>query len=229
MGRSISATTILNNDYPRLEVSDHVKKLLGNVEVGFKMLIYGPSGSFKTTFAINELAIYLAKNHGKVYYNSIEEGDGASIQDTLRYCETEELEDGSLVFKDLPDGRFMFGDRDSLAEMMDKIERTKPKFIFIDSSDFLRLTSEQYKKLEKLCNKPRKSARRSLIIISWSKNGVPKSQYMKDVEYMVDIKTYIEDGIVNTRSRFGKTEPYHVLKRKFIAPKIDRQQSIFNN
>lgn len=218
MGRTISAQSVLNNEYHLVGVDEETTRLIGDVEVGFTMLIWGASGSGKTTFAIRNLATYLATNHGKVYFNSIEQGEGAGIQKVLQRC------DLSAV----PKGQFMFGDRDTFPEMVNKIKRINPRFIFIDSADYLNLTSTQYKQLRDVCHKGRKNSRKSLIIISWENNEQPKSQYMKDVRYMVDIKVYVRKGIVKADSRFGATDSFDVFRQAFVQSDArHQQQSIF--
>lgn len=217
MGKTISAKNILENDYPLLHVSEHMKRIIGDAEIGFTMLIWGESGSGKTTFAIRDLATYLAANHGKVYYNSREQGEGAGIQKILSRCDLASIKDG----------RFMFGDRDTWSEMIHKIKTIHPRYIFIDSSDYLNMTSEQYKQLLELCHKGSKRQRKSIIIISWARNENPKSQYMCDVRYMVDIKCRVVKGVTLIDSRFGATDSWHIFKRQFVKAPLSAQKTLF--
>lgn len=216
MGKTISVHSILKNEYPTLGVSDEIKQMVGDLETGFTMLIWGASGSGKTTFTLGILGKYLAMEHGKVYYNSKEQGEGSAVQKVLQRYNVGEV----------PDGRYMFGDRDSFKEMIHKIKTTRPRFIMIDSSDYLNLTQEQYKKLVDLCHKGSKRHWKSIIVISWANGDQPKSQHAKSIRYMVDVKVRVHEGTVTADSRFGATEPYVIFKKK---GKPQAQGTLFNS
>jgi predicted ATP-dependent serine protease len=211
MGKTISLKTLLNNEYPLLGVSEEVRNHLGDLERGFTMLIYGESGSGKTTYALGYLAPYLAAYHGKVYYNSKENGEGSAVQHVLKH---------SRMAAHVPEGRMYFGDRDNYEEMLNKIKGLRPSFIFIDSLDYMNLTQQQYKHLEALCHKGPKRYWSSLIVISWSQGGKPKSQHGKAIEYMVDVKVTVERGTLRAKSRYGATQPYTIFATKTAQTSI---------
>ncbi|TAE62454.1 MAG: hypothetical protein EAY68_08670 [Bacteroidetes bacterium] len=193
MGNTISVHTLLLKKYPVYGFDQELIDMIGEAERGFKMLIWGASGNGKSTFA----AILLKKltKYGKVYYNSIEQGEGKSIQDLANHTKLGECEKGS----------FMFGDRDSYDEMVKKLKSNRCKFVVIDSLQYINLTVEHYKKL--ITEFPNKS----FIIISWEgSGGNPKGEYAKSIRYMCDIKTYIKKGVALTDSRFGATMPWHI-------------------
>lgn len=132
---------------------------------------------------------------GKVYYNSIEQGESKSLQDVIKRV-------------DLTDctGKIVFGDRDTFDEMIEKLKRNRATFIIIDSAHYINLTQHQYKTLNELF--PRKG----IIIISWEgASGLPKGEHMKSVQYMVDIKCRVSKGIAKAQSRYGDTSPYLVF------------------
>lgn len=201
MGKTFSAHTLLKKEYVTIPISEEWEKAIGEPEVGFTAIIYGDSGSGKTTFCI-KLAKELS-NHGKVYYNSCEQGESRSLQKVCQLCNVEEVKQSQI----------MFGDRDTFEEMMEKLKRNRAKFVFIDSLQYANLTTEKYKKLIE------KYPKKSFIIISWSKGGKPKGEYGKAIEYMVDIKIVVHRGIAKAASRFGHTEPYKI----FDAPQKVQQ------
>ncbi|SHJ75197.1 hypothetical protein SAMN02745146_0070 [Hymenobacter daecheongensis DSM 21074] len=197
MGKSISIHELDKKHYPLMPLSEEWQQYIGHPEIGFRMLVWGESGHGKTTFVV-KLCKELAQ-HGKVYYNSIEQGEGASIQKVMRLCN---------VTADCKPGSFMLGDRDSYQEMWDKLAkpRQRVRFVVIDSLQYISLTKDQYKQLTETF------PRIALIIISWSEgSGQPKGDTAKSIRYMVDIKTQVKKGVARSDSRFGATVPYQVI------------------
>jgi len=192
---SIDINKLLAMKYRTYNLNNEWIKYIGEVERGFKMLVYGLSGSGKTTFVMKlckELAM-----QGKVYFNSIEQGNAKSLQNVAAYCN----------MQDIPKGKMVIGDRDNFETMKLKIKSNKAVFIVIDSLDYINLTTAQYKELIRLFPS------RSFIIISWAEGDKPKSQYAKAIEYMADIKTYVNKGVAISRSRFGNTEPCYIFNK----------------
>lgn len=199
---SIDISTLLSMEFHTYGLSQPWVDAIGEVEKSFRMIIYGLSGSGKTTFAM-----YLCKelaNHGKVYYNSIEQGKAKSLQSVANHCQMNEV----------PSGRMVIGDRDNYVQMLEKLKNNGSRFVVIDSLDYINLTTEKYKELVKLF--PRKS----FIIVAWASGDSPKSQYAKAIEYMADIKTLVIKGVAHSRSRFGHTKPYYIF---------DKPRNLFNN
>lgn len=210
MGRTLSASRLLEKQYKTYELNEEWRNAIGNPETNFRQLIWGASGSGKTTFAL-KLCKYLS-TFGKCYYNSIEQGEGKSLQDVARHVNLAECKPGS----------FMIGDRDTFEEMVDKLKKNRAKFCVIDSSQYMNLTTAQYKMLIKLFKT------KSFIIISWEGAGEqPKGEHAKAIRYMVDIKTYVKNGVARSASRFGATTPYKIFDHK--AEKQQLQLSIFQN
>lgn len=202
MGRTLSVHTLLEKEYPTYFFSEEWKQTLGNPEKNFKMLIWGASGSGKTSFSI-KLCKYLAMNFGKVYYNSKEQGEGKSLQDVGKFYD----------LQDCPAGSFMIGDRDTFPEMVEKLKKNRAKFVVIDSAQYINLTTEQYKLL--IAKFPAKA----FIIISWEgAGGAPKGEHVKAIRYMVDIKIYVSNGVAKADSRFGPTQPHTIFKKQSTQP-----------
>ncbi|MDJ1494186.1 hypothetical protein QNI19_14680 [Cytophagaceae bacterium DM2B3-1] len=198
MGRTISVKELLQKTYVTYDFNELWTDTLGKPERNFRMLIWGLPKNGKTTFCI-QLAKYLT-NFGKVYYNSTEQGEGKSLQDVMKLCRADEV----------PTGKLMIGDRDTFEEMREKLrKRNSPRFVFIDSLQYMYLTQSQYKQLvEEFPNK-------AFIIISWSGAGDnPKGEHAKAVRYMVDITCVVKDGIAKVQSRFGATMPYQIFETK---------------
>jgi hypothetical protein len=84
----------------------------------------------------------------------------------------------------------------------------------------MRLTTDQFKLLRK------EFPRKSFIIICWSSNDKPKSQYGKDIEYMADIKIQVRKFKAFPASRFGGNQPFVIWEKK---PKQGEQLNLLSN
>lgn len=173
MGRTLGVNQILKKTYPTIPISEEWMNVIGEPERNFRMLIWGPSGSGKTTFTMM-LAKELA-NHGKVYYNSSEEGEGRTIQKVLE----------RVNMGDVKPGKFMLGDRDNFQEMMVKIETKKPRFIIIDSMQYLYMTKAQYQKLIETFPK------KAIILIPMKKK--PKSIAYKEAVSILETSNIVRE------------------------------------
>lgn len=193
--RSIGVNQLINKKFIVYPFADKWLASFGEPEKNFRMLVYGTSGNGKTEFCI-QLAKYMAQ-FTKVYYNSFEQGVSKTLQDAAK---RNNLQDVS--------GKLVFGNKESFPEMMQRLSnRNSPSVIFIDSRDYMKLTTNQYKKLT--TSFPRKC----FVIICWESAGKPKGVPAKDMEYMADIKVQVRKFKAYPRSRFGGNEPYVIWDR----------------
>lgn len=168
----------------------------GQPEKNFIMSIYGDSGNGKTEFAM-QLTKYLAQ-FAKVLYCSHEQGIGKSLQDAIKRNDMTGVA-----------GSVLFTSGEPIHELILRLKRkASPRIAIIDSLDYAKLTTEQFKLLKK--SFPRKS----FIIISWSRNDKPKSQFAKDIEYMSCIKVIVKNFKAYPKSRFGGNKPYVIWDKK---------------
>lgn len=197
MARTLGVSQIMKREYRTLCFTDRWLESFGEVGNPFTMLVYGHPKNGKTSFMM-QFAKYLT-GFGKVFYNSIEEGDAKTIQDALKRCKMDEI----------PSGKFMLGDRYYFKDLMEYLStRDKGKFIFIDSRDYMNLTSHQYKKL--ITAYPNKC----FIIICWEQAGKPAGKFAKDIEYMVDIVAHVHNYRARVRSRFGGGADFVIWDKK---------------
>lgn len=197
MPKTLGVSHILNKQYRSLPLEGEWLETFGALSDPFSMLVYGHPKNGKTTF-IMKFCKHLS-NFGKVFYNSIEEGDSKTIQDALKRCKMDELEDG----------KFMLGDRYFFSDMLEYLKGSnRGRFVVIDSRDFINLTCVQFKKLKLLF--PRKS----FIIICWEAAGKPAGKFAKDIEFIVDVVVHVRDYKAYPRSRFGGNKEYVIWDRK---------------
>lgn len=166
------------------------QKHLGNPEKNFSCLISGESGNGKTDYCV-KFAKYLSQ-FTKVLYLSHEEGISKSIQEAFSRNNMKEVS-----------GKVILGEKGNVDDLIEYLKRrNSPGAIVIDSLDYMRLSTDQYKLIREAC--PRKA----IIIISWSKGDLPKSQYARDIEYMCDIKIKVKSFKAYPRSRYGGNETF---------------------
>ena len=177
--KTIGVTNFLAKSFNVFPFEGEWLESFGEPEKNFTMVLYGDPGNGKTEFAV-KFTKYLT-NFGRVAYCSYEQGISKSLQDAFK---RNKMEDES--------GKIIITSGGSFSDLIDLLKRNRsPQIIMIDSLDYMRLTTEQFKTLIKLF--PRKA----FVIICWSKNEHPKSQYAKDIEYMADIKSYVKDFVIS--------------------------------
>lgn len=199
--KKFSIKELMQSEFKRYDLSQEWRDTIGDVEHGFNAMIWGLSGSGKTTFVLR-MCEQLTE-FGKVYYNSLEQGRTGSLQDNVK--------SSGINYKKC-EGKFMFGQH-TFDEMLEEIEKNGAKFIAIDSCQYMGnvgLTYNQYKKLKALCKKGKKS----LIIVSHAVGVTPKGNHAKAIRYDVDIKIHVVNGKTNVDSRYGKTKTYKIFENK---------------
>ena len=196
--KTIGVTDFLAKSFNVFAFTDEWLDSFGEPEKNFTMVIYGDPGNGKTEFAV-KFTKYLT-NFGRVAYCSYEQGISKSLQDAFK---RNQMEDQS--------GKIIITSGGSFNDLIVLLKKDRsPQIIIIDSLDYMRLTTEQFKTLIKLF--PRKA----FVVICWSKKETPKSQYAKDIEYMADIKSYVKDFVIqNPRSRFGGNKPFYIWKERY--------------
>ena len=158
----------------------------GSPEKNFKMLIYGPEKNGKTDFTM-KLCKYLG-TFGKVYYNSSEEGRSKTMQETIRRNNMQEVA-----------GRVLFLHKEDITTLMERLHRKgSPRFVVIDSLDYMELTDNDYKTLTDAF--PRKA----FIFICWSDpKDNPLLTSAKMIAKRVDIKVKVKQWVAYPTSRFS--------------------------
>lgn len=190
--RAFTPEQIVATKFKVLPFEGHWLQHIGRPDQRIRMIVHGPSANGKTRYLL-ALAKYLT-NFGKVYYNSYEEGKSETLKKAI-------IE--SNIVQEVPRGSLIFGDRDGFDTMLTRMtNRNSPRFLFIDSIDYMNLTVEQYKTLhEALPNK-------GVILISWSEGKHPKTAAAKAIYYMVDLKCRVAEFKAHLRSRYGGNQPY---------------------
>jgi hypothetical protein len=204
--KSLSARDIIGSVFVKYDLSKEWREAIGPIGEGVSMIVWGDSGSGKTTFCL-KLALELCR-FGKVYYNSMEQGKSDGFKEGLK----------RLDFNNIPASKVSFGNRDSWEDCKAKIRYNKARFVILDSIDYLKFTAEDFKLLTERYKK------RTFIVVSHG-DKYPKSAHADEIRYMVDVKIKLKHGVATADSRLGSTKPMQVIPRKNANGTL----SIFNN
>jgi hypothetical protein len=163
-----------NQKIPTLDFSDsEYGELFGNPAPNFLICIYGTAGNGKSTKALR-LAEYLSKKHGKVLYNSSEEGFQASMQNKIKNIDAPYFDIANIrTFEELTD-------------LLSK--NSSFRFVFIDSINDMNITPEQLLELRQ-----NNSKRGFVIIMQATKAGNYKgdSAFGHDADVVMKLENYL--------------------------------------
>lgn len=180
----MNVRTLRQKQFHTMDFAEPYQAWMGNPERNFKAMVYGPSGSGKSTFVL-KFADYLASNHGKVLYNSHEEGFSQTLQDRI-------------IGNNITSDKLYFADRMGYEEMVDRMKRSRCQFAVIDSLQYMNFTYAQYKDFVE------RAKSKSLIIISQTNNrGTVKGG--TDILHAVDMKIKVAGGKATIQSRFNSS------------------------
>lgn len=191
-GRRLSVHQFLSSKRRVLRFDGPWYGLIGEPEPCGAWIVWGRSGSGKTTFAL-QLAKYLA-GFGKVIYDSLEEGAGRSLQRSFQNVGMGDVR-----------GRLMLYDRVPMGVL--SAELSKPRsaqFVIVDSLQYTGLTYIDYKRLRLV------HPGKLFVFVSHADGREPAGRTAKSVRYDCDVKVHVHGYRASAVSRFGGGEPYVV-------------------
>ena len=158
--------------------------LLGRPALKGSWIIWGASGSGKTSFACR-LCKYLT-NFGRVAYDSMEEGDSRSLQRSFEDVNMMEVS-----------GRLVLLDQMPIDELSKKLENRKSwDIVLIDSLQYAGMDYKRYKQLRE------KHPGKLFIFISHAKGNNPDGSTATRVMYDSGCKIYVEGFRADAKSRY---------------------------
>lgn len=184
MGRAISNKNVLT---AKFEVTDFEGEFLasfGRPELRGAWIIYGGSGSGKTTFVM-QVCKYLTRFR-RVAYNSLEQGLSLSLQKAWERVGMQEVGNKIILLN-----------KEQLKDLRVRLlKKQSPDVIVIDSVHYLRrFNMDQYQNLrDEFPNK-------LFIFVSHEKGGMPKGMMAQNIRYDSEIKIRVEGykAFVTTR------------------------------
>jgi RecA-family ATPase len=169
----------------------------GKLTDNFIMIIWGQSGNGKSNLILELLAALM--HYGNILYVSLEEGtEFTMVEKSFR-----KLNEVN------PNGKIMFADHEmTYDELMIRLAKKKsPRFVVIDSIQYLNITYDQYKEMKKRFKK------KSFIFISHAKGKNPDGRTADKIRYDAGIKVRVEKYVAFPISRFGGNMPYIIWEQ----------------
>lgn len=175
-GKIMSASEISRMHFKTIGLQGKYRKLIGDPEPGFAVMIYGKPKSGKSTMAI-DFAKELAKGYGKTLYCALEEGFGLTLKSKI-----ERMGAGSI-----PNLHFADKMPASFAGY---------NFAFIDSVSEIGMDPDTLKNLRAI------NLGTSIITVHHTTkqgNFRGSQQAAHDVDVMIEVA----EGVANAKGRFG--------------------------
>lgn len=190
MGRAQSVREILAKRFRTFPFEGKWKEAFGLPERTGVWFIWGNTANGKTSFAM-QFCKYLCRFE-KVVYNSNEEGDRLTMQETLKRFNMVEVARRFTVVNETTD------------ELSERLKKPKsPNIAVIDSFQYGRLT---YKKF---CDFVDKHPNKLLIFISRADGTLPRGKAAQEAAYDAALKIYVEGFRAHNNGRTTGEDPYY--------------------
>ncbi|KGO89765.1 DNA repair protein RadA family protein [Flavobacterium suncheonense] len=207
--RAVSVAELKSKKFKTIPLSHEFKKLIGTPEDNGVWIVWGNSGHGKSRFLML-LAKELAR-HGKVIYDTLEEGARLSMQKNV--LDTGMDQDENIM------KNFLILNREPIEELKVRLRRKKhPRFVFIDSFQYTGLTKRQYIELKEEFTDV------LFIINSHAEGKEPLGNIAKFVRYDADVKIRVEGFKAFPGSRFGGGEPLTIWEEEAAKYWMDLKQ-----
>lgn len=188
MKKALTGKQVLTVSQNLITLGNGWDQCLGGIPKTGVVIIWGHSGNGKSEAAMT-LAYELAQ-YGKVLYVAAEEGYGASIQQRIRRCNMADLKSRFIVTLDTFD------------ELMERLgKREKPKAVFIDSPQALRLKKSEFDRIRQ-----EYGSRMLIVFVSQTDGKEPKGKTAQEIKFYADIKIFVSGFKAFSHGRFyGET------------------------
>jgi KaiC/GvpD/RAD55 family RecA-like ATPase len=184
MKRAMSVTQVINKKRKLLPFEGMWREAIGCPELAGTWIIWGESGSGKTTFTMM-LCKYLSQ-FGRVAYDSLEEGDSESIKLALIRANMQEAKG------------FVMLNAEPIDELSERLVQPKaPKIVVIDSVQYTQMTYRDY-----IAFKAKHRAT-LLIFISHAEGALPEGKTANKIRYDAHVKIRVQGYRAFITSRFS--------------------------
>lgn len=199
--RPITVTDLYRKKFNVLDFTGEFGALIGKPEVKGSWIIFGDSSQGKTRLML-QLAKYMG-NFGRVYINSLEEGESESIKQGFKDEQMEDKKDRVYLLDNEP--------LDVVRQRLSQ-KRNAPDFVFFDSVQFMKnFTENDY--IDLLNDFPTKL----FIFTSHVQGKEPKGALAQAIRYRSFVKLYVHAFRVFPKSRYGGVATYDIWPEKAQA------------
>ncbi len=198
MGRAISIDQLYKTKRNVLPFNAKWRDFMGSPECKGSIIVWGSSGNGKTRFAV-QFANYLS-TFKKVAYNSIEEGDSATLARAFQECGITADNKNLLVLN-----------MESLSELRERLLKHKsPDVVIIDSLQHWRISEVEYKEL--VTDFPNKL----FVFVSHADGKEPSKAIGMAVKYDANVKICVDRFVATATSRCDghKGKPFIIWEER---------------
>lgn len=193
MKRALSARVLLNRHKETLPFEGEFFEAFGCPERQGVWFIWGNSGNGKSSFAM-QLCKELCK-YGTVAYDSLEEGDSLTMQNSLRRFGMTDV-----------NRRFLLLDCESMDDLSVRMNRkNSPSFYIIDSYQYTQMTYKEYIAFKE------QHKNKLIIFISHADGKNPDGRSAKKVMFDSSLKIWVEGFRAISKGRYFGTKGYYTI------------------
>jgi hypothetical protein len=192
--KALSITALFAKRRNLLPFEGDFFRSFGAPELTGTWIIWGESGSGKTSMAL-QICKYLATfDNIRVAYNSLEEADGHSIKMAFQRAGLDQVKRRIILLPSEP-----------IEELKERLRKQKsPNVVVIDSLQYSGMTYSEYKSLRD------EFKTKLFIIISHAEGKNPAGSMAKKVRYDAFIKIRVEGYKAFIASRYGGGEAFTI-------------------
>ena len=189
MGKAISNRDVAAARFETVPFEGEWLAAIGRPELRGSWLVFGQSGSGKTTFAL-QLARYLSR-FARVAYNTLEQGLSLSFQSAWIRAGMEEAGSAIVVL-----------DKEPVAQLRQRLSRRRsPQVVIIDSLTAMPgFTRKDY--LSLVDGFPRKL----FVFLAHERKGLPDPAIAETVRRLSEVKIYVEGFRAHVTTRYACPE-----------------------
>ena len=195
---AVSIEKLARKKFVLMNFTGQWKDLIGTPECSGSLLVYGGSGAGKTTFSLRFLK-YIT-HFKKCAYIPLEEGTKLTFKDAITNANLLPVSARVKIWEGYT------------VEDID-IELSKPKapdVVFIDSLQYLKMTSKSVNELTKFEYKEllERHPKKLFVFVSHAKKNEPRGALAESVYYGSDVCLFVDDFTVYpAKSRYGGKIP----------------------
>lgn len=191
--------------YTEIDLGEEFSQIMGKPEARFAAMLYGPSGSGKSVFALR-LAAEFARRYGKTLYVSHEEATNKTLQNRI-------VEFG------IDAQRLWVADQWPFEKVLEKTRTNHYRFIVFDSVQYMKLTPAQLKQL--FAEFPKRKLSVAMVSFGGAKPG--NTTGANALLHACDVKLHFYNGTVTSHGRYLK----QVLRKTLFKVQIEAQGGLF--
>lgn len=182
--RALSPADLFRMNIKTIGWGGEWKKVLGDPARTGVWILWGDSGSGKTSFAL-QLAKELTK-YGKVAYNSLEQGASLSMKEALMRHKFGEVKRGHFL---------LISER--LKDLSKRLERRQsPDFVIIDSLQYTKAKYTDYQKFKEA------HPNKLIIFVSHAEGAKARGPVAQSIVYDAEMKIFVEGYRAISKGRF---------------------------